>query len=977
MINFAKLKFLVLFCLLFTTNIVSAENQVCAIEGDIVCFFERAETNFSKENFDRVQITKDYITFIELSEDNLPINIEKIATAYQHLADINWQRTHYKFNYFPNNTQEDVLKIINYYKRSFELGSIVAAAKLCNIYENEITYELRNDYNFLKDYKKNGIYFCEYYLDNRVKSLLGNYKEWNSVQKIKLDHYVQYSLGWIYAPSDILDLDIIETKKSVKIFDQFSIGCQSNIDKLIDSDLFLKEKCARAYNRLGWIYANGVGISIDKSKSLFYYNLATDLGDFNAISDIADIHLEGANGKANINLAIREYNKALSLNPLDIGSRLNLGKIYYFGIGVDTDKSKAKEYFISIFDQYHSQKDFKNKNIKAKIEKAYSTIKYFINENKDYEFKEKQAIDYLCDDILINFNNNYDTSLFVDSCIKLADQNYIPALKYKSLFFEYGVSRNKNIIIALSTQQKIIDLLKSNKTLRSKYPKQIYKSKKIIAIKIFQGKLDYHKANNIRDSLNALSFTPQIAYEYFTDSLADSEEFIDSAIYIATMKIEGWGTDRDIESARSLLMQIYDTYLDTDNIDEQAFIYRVQKELDKLNSIQQGFRVPSKVYTQFPATFSGQFHWENDIGNHVVFNINSLNRIGLNKYSFDGLIDYEYITEQVDSRFEIEGQYNISGSINIETRAISFDEFDVGNYYTFKANEYYHGQFYGKFNESFTEINATYVTPDKDFGLLTAKRIELTAKNQFANLRNQINIGKQYALMIGNNNYENIVDLETATADARSFGNILENKYGFIVKEPLIDATRNDILLSLDNLINQLDESDSLVIFYAGHGRIDEDTKRGYWTPVDGLADSYRNDISNDDITNVLKKIKARHILVIADSCYSGSLIRSSKFRNKSNQDIQYFEQLNNKKSRKVITSGGLEPVSDSGANGHSAFANVMLQKLKDNKKVLTAENLYQSIKPVIMSEYQQTPLYNPVNKSGDLGGEMLFIPIQ
>ena len=185
------------------------------------------------------------------------------------------------------------------------------------------------------------------------------------------------------------------------------------------------------------------------------------------------------------------------------------------------------------------------------------------------------------------------------------------------------------------------------------------------------------------------------------------------------------------------------------------------------------------------------------------------------------------------------------------------------------------------------------------------------------------------------------------------------------------------ILKKLSYLSNALNPEDSLLIFYAGHGRQDEDTGRGYWSPIDAFADNFINDISNDDITNTLKKINSKHILVIADSCYSGTLVlRGKPVLNRAN-DISYLKELAKKESRKALTSGALQPVSDTGENGHSAFANSLLKVLVENKKIISANELHQNIRPLIMTKYSQTPLYNVVGNAGDKGGEFLFIPIQ
>ena len=1002
MVNFKKLEFLVFLCLIFITNTVSAKDQVCTIEGNIDCFFQRAETNFSKENFDRVQITKDYITFIELSEDNLPINIKKIATAYQHLADINWQRTHHKFNYFPNNNHQDALQIIEYYNKARSYGHESAAGQLCNIYDDLYGYPFQSDNIEQRiEYKKEGIKFCKEYLDTTIQNLkvtdgdgkvikkYNSYGDFSFKTSIALSRsnnhslifFTLYNLAWLHAPDSQLPLLREETKKSLYYFQEIKNLCL-NLFKIPErnsctKNSFMKEKLARAYNTLGFIYANGIGTSINWNTSIMHYTSAAELDDYNATSDLGDIYLEGRyEGDADVIKAIKWYNKTLEIKPDDPSSLINLGIIYYHGLGIESDILKSKQYFSKLLSISKSDKYTEYfGRFKERFDKAIITAKNYINENNEINIQEDEVIKELCGNVLIKNSKGFDIANTTKACFKYADvfnayqDTNILAMEYVADFFWYGVGINKSLAVAIEYHNEIIARIENKPELKEKYPDKIFTSKFYIADKVIQG---------VYPSFNSSYVNNGKLLSLLEDTLVHPDYFVQSSILIATMKIQGWGAKKDIKGAKEILLKLKDAYKDSDIQIDRENILKIDKEIDQIKAIEAKYNIVNSINLKFPAVYKGKFKWNNDnLGNFIQFKIDKVERLGLHTYNFDGFIDYDYITEVDNQNTEVFGDYFLSGKINTESKQVFFDEFDTGNYWTFEHEDYYQGDFYGKFSDDYKTLTASYVTPDKDFGILTAKRSEKENKNEFELLRDKIDIGKQYALMIGNNNYENIADLETASADARSFGNILENKYGFIVEEPLIDATRNDILLSLDNLVNQLNKSDSLIIFYAGHGRIDEDTKRGYWTPVDGLADSYRNDISNDDITNVLKKIKARHILVIADSCYSGSLIRSSKMSNKSKKDLQYFEQLNNKKSRKVITSGGLEPVSDSGANGHSAFANAMLQELSNNNKVLTAENLYQSIKPVIMSEYQQTPLYNPVNKSGDLGGELLFIPIR
>ncbi len=61
--------------------------------------------------------------------------------------------------------------------------------------------------------------------------------------------------------------------------------------------------------------------------------------------------------------------------------------------------------------------------------------------------------------------------------------------------------------------------------------------------------------------------------------------------------------------------------------------------------------------------------------------------------------------------------------------------------------------------------------------------------------------------------------------------------------------------------------------------------------------------------------------MVIADSCYSGALVRSAPARLETNAErTAELRRLAAKRSRTALVSGGLEPVYDGGGDGHSVF---------------------------------------------------------
>ena len=238
-----------------------------------------------------------------------------------------------------------------------------------------------------------------------------------------------------------------------------------------------------------------------------------------------------------------------------------------------------------------------------------------------------------------------------------------------------------------------------------------------------------------------------------------------------------------------------------------------------------------------------------------------------------------------------------------------------------------------------------------------------------------LDFGNYHALVIGNNNYADMPVLRTAMADAEAIADTLTTRYGFNV-ELLLDATRYDIIRVMSEMRASLTFNDNLLIYYAGHGIVDPVTERGYWLPVDADADNPANWVSNDDITNMLKAIPARHILVVADSCYSGTLTRQAPARLKTWQDRQaWLERLLEKRSRTVLSSGGLEPVADSGASGHSVFANALLTALRGNTEIIEATGLFEPVRQMVVLNANQTPQYSDVRLAGHEGGDFVFVP--
>ena len=110
---------------------------------------------------------------------------------------------------------------------------------------------------------------------------------------------------------------------------------------------------------------------------------------------------------------------------------------------------------------------------------------------------------------------------------------------------------------------------------------------------------------------------------------------------------------------------------------------------------------------------------------------------------------------------------------------------------------------------------------------------------------------------------------------------------------------------------------------YAGHGQIDPATDQGFWQPVNAEPGNDFTWISNDDLKRYLRAMPAKHVLVIADSCFSGSLTRGATTQDQKAD--KFFAKIDSFASRKVISSGGT--VSGAGDEGAGDFTFVLRPK--------------------------------------------------
>ena len=198
---------------------------------------------------------------------------------------------------------------------------------------------------------------------------------------------------------------------------------------------------------------------------------------------------------------------------------------------------------------------------------------------------------------------------------------------------------------------------------------------------------------------------------------------------------------------------------------------------------------------------------------------------------------------------------------------------------------------------------------------------------------------KDYALLFATDEYESWDNLQNPINDASTIAGELKEIYGFeveIVKNP----SKKEVLQKLREYTKKsYMPNDQLFILFAGHGYFDQVFNQGYLV----CRDSKINDeerltyLPHSNLRGIIDNIPSKHIFMAMDACFGGTFdpfIRSSASRGygEKNDELDNYEYISRKlklRTRKFLTSGGKEYVSDGRPGQHSPFARKMLEAIR------------------------------------------------
>jgi len=138
-----------------------------------------------------------------------------------------------------------------------------------------------------------------------------------------------------------------------------------------------------------------------------------------------------------------------------------------------------------------------------------------------------------------------------------------------------------------------------------------------------------------------------------------------------------------------------------------------------------------------------------------------------------------------------------------------------------------------------------------------------------------------YIFAVGVSEYKDSnIQLKSPNADARGISEILKKTasglYGNVNVFLLTDskASKADIAKAINEIADKCKKSDTVILFFAGHGDTEKD--RYYYLPYDAdITELEKTGVSIGDLNDFVKKIPANRVALFLDTCKSGSAVKS------------------------------------------------------------------------------------------------------
>jgi len=195
-----------------------------------------------------------------------------------------------------------------------------------------------------------------------------------------------------------------------------------------------------------------------------------------------------------------------------------------------------------------------------------------------------------------------------------------------------------------------------------------------------------------------------------------------------------------------------------------------------------------------------------------------------------------------------------------------------------------------------------------------------------------------YILSVGIDRYRDAsIDLKYAAKDAKDFITQLADKAGTIYKPSNIylttlvneQASKQNILATIEKLASQVKHGDSFIFFNASHGLLLQSQYYIVTSSFDGRLDVSASLISSNEIVEISKKLKSLSQLFIFDTCHAGGVDTIVSGLYDARMSV-----LAKKMGLHIYASAGSFQTALDGYQGNGLYTHTLLEGLNNGKAV-------------------------------------------
>jgi Caspase domain len=234
-------------------------------------------------------------------------------------------------------------------------------------------------------------------------------------------------------------------------------------------------------------------------------------------------------------------------------------------------------------------------------------------------------------------------------------------------------------------------------------------------------------------------------------------------------------------------------------------------------------------------------------------------------------------------------------------------------------------------------------------------------------------MARRIAILVGNGRFlaeSELAPLQGPPNDVASLAAVLQDadRGGFEVQQ-FVDARKDVVLPVIDEVLNAVEAEDLVLLFYAGHGKLDPSGRLCLATAETRAAALRSTSIPVSELKELVAQSRAGGVILLLDCCFSGAI--GKEFRSGVDDQLALMQDA---QGLHILTAAtGLQTArerdADSSGNVMGAFTRVIVDGIssgaadRDGDGEITLSDLRRHLQETIRG---QTPKYFAHDASGD-----------